>query len=45
MNLRCTELQKESGLLFEGGSITSLLIGENEWEETERKTATLISVL
>ena len=45
VNLRCMELQKNRALLYLGGGITIDSVGESEWEETERKALTLLSVL
>lgn len=45
VNLRCMELFADYALLYVGGGITKESIGENEWNETERKAETLSSVL
>lgn len=45
VNLRCARLEKSSASLFVGGGITAASNAEAEWEETENKAKTLLSVL
>ncbi len=45
VNLRCMELMGKQYLLYVGGGITSRSNAEEEWQETERKSQTLLSVL
>lgn len=45
VNLRCARLTREKMLLYVGGGITSESNPEAEWEETIRKSHTLLSVL
>jgi isochorismate synthase len=45
VNLRCAELKKEKLLLYIGGGLTAESDPEAEWEETIRKSQTLLSVL
>ncbi|MCF6171667.1 MAG: chorismate-binding protein [Bacteroidales bacterium] len=45
VNLRCARLQENSASLFVGGGITAASIAADEWQETENKAETLLSVL
>jgi isochorismate synthase len=45
MNLRCMKVLDDKLLLYIGGGITHDSIPEDEWEETEIKADTLLSVL
>jgi isochorismate synthase len=45
VNLRCMEIQQKRALLYVGGGITAESEAEKEWDETERKAVTLLSVL
>src|SRR6202021_687877 len=45
VNLRCAELFADCINLYVGGGITKDSIPENEWEETEMKSKTLLSAL
>ena len=45
VNLRCARLEKSSATLFVGGGITAASKAEDEWQETENKAETLLSVL
>ena len=45
VNLRCARLEEKSALLFVGGGITAASNAEDEWQETENKAETLLSVL
>jgi isochorismate synthase len=45
VNLRCAELGKEKINIYVGGGITAASIAEEEWEETVRKSRTLLSVV
>ncbi len=45
VNLRCAELFANNINLYIGGGITKDSIPEKEWEETELKSKTLLSVL
>lgn len=45
VNLRCMELFEKEAKLYIGGGITAPSEAEAEWNETERKAGTLISVL
>jgi isochorismate synthase len=45
VNLRCAELRKDSVDLFVGGGLTKDSIKEVEWNETEFKSQTLLSVI
>jgi isochorismate synthase len=45
VNLRCAELMKEKMSLFVGGGYTAESVPEDEWQETIRKSETLLSVV
>lgn len=45
VNLRCMKLLKNNTLLFVGGGITRDSVPEKEWDETELKSRTLLSVI
>ena len=45
VNLRCAQILKEGLLLYVGAGITSDSDPENEWEETQNKTKTLLAAL
>ncbi|MDG2152546.1 MAG: chorismate-binding protein [Crocinitomicaceae bacterium] len=45
VNLRCCQIFNDTAYLYVGGGYTEDSIAENEWEETESKSKTLISVL
>ena len=45
VNLRCAQLTKNKLLLYVGGGITSGSNAETEWQESIRKTETLLRVL
>jgi isochorismate synthase len=45
VNLRCAALMKEKMSLFVGGGYTSESVPEDEWQETIRKSETLLSVV
>lgn len=45
VNLRCARLEKSAVRIFVGGGITASSDAEAEWEETENKAQTLLSVL
>lgn len=45
VNLRCMKVLENQLALFVGGGITSDSIAEDEWEETEIKADTLLSIL
>jgi len=45
VNLRCMKITASKMILFAGGGITKDSIPEKEWEETELKTQTLLSVI
>ncbi len=45
VNLRCLQLKDDEALIYVGGGITKDSIAENEWEETQKKTQTMKSVL
>ena len=45
VNLRCARLEKSAVSIFVGGGITASSNAEAEWEETENKAQTLLSVL
>lgn len=44
VNLRCAELGKDTMNIYVGGGLTAASIAENEWEETVRKSGTLLAV-
>lgn len=45
VNLRCAQLIKNKLLVYVGGGITAKSNAESEWQESIRKTETLLSVL
>jgi isochorismate synthase len=45
VNLRCMEVTPSEYILYAGGGITSRSVPEKEWEETNQKARTLLSVL
>ena len=45
VNLRCAEIANDSIFLYVGGGLTGDSVAEREWEETEQKALTLLSVL
>lgn len=45
VNLRCMKITPAQMILFTGGGITKDSVPEKEWEETELKTRTLLSVI
>ncbi len=44
VNLRCAEFNRTALHLFVGGGLTSSSFAESEWEETEYKSKTLLSI-
>lgn len=44
VNLRCAELGRDKMNLYVGGGLTAASIVEDEWEETVRKSGTLLTV-
>ena len=44
VNLRCCQLTKNKAHIYVGGGYTMDSIPENEWEETERKSETLLRI-
>lgn len=45
VNLRCCQIQKDAAYLYVGGGFTKDSNIELEWQETERKSKTLLSVI
>ncbi len=45
VNLRCMKITPQEYILYVGGGITSRSVPENEWEETNQKAKTLLSVI
>lgn len=45
VNLRCMEITGDEFILYAGGGITSHSVPEREWDETNQKAATLLSVI
>ncbi len=45
VNLRCMEITPEQYFLYAGGGITSRSVPEKEWDETNQKARTLMSVI
>jgi isochorismate synthase len=45
VNLRCARFLKDKVELYVGGGLTAASIPEKEWQETEDKSATLLSVV
>jgi len=44
VNLRCAELGKDKMNIYAGGGLTASSLAESEWEETIRKSRTLLGV-
>ncbi len=44
VNLRCAEFSRTALHLFVGGGLTSSSVAESEWEETEYKSKTLLTI-
>ena len=45
VNLRCAEIQENNSFLYVGGGFTKDSVVEKEWNETERKSETLLNVM
>jgi len=45
VNLRCMEITSEEFILYVGGGITGRSVPEKEWDETNQKAKTLLSVI
>ena len=45
VNLRCMKILSDRAFLYVGGGITKSSIAKNEWQETELKAQTLLSIL
>lgn len=45
VNLRCMKITPQEYILYVGGGITSRSVPEKEWEETNQKAKTLLSVI
>jgi isochorismate synthase len=45
VNLRCMEISSDEFILYAGGGITSKSVPEREWDETNQKAKTLLSVI
>jgi len=45
VNLRCMEITSREYILYAGGGITSHSVPEKEWDETNQKAKTLLSVI
>jgi len=45
VNLRCMEVLQEEYILYAGGGITAKSVPEKEWDETNQKARTLLSVI
>jgi isochorismate synthase len=45
VNLRCLKILKEKLALFVGGGLTSKSVPEKEWEETQLKAMTILSLI
>ena len=45
VNLRCMEVTEKEFILYAGGGITARSIPEKEWDETNQKAKTLLSVI
>ena len=45
VNLRCMEITPTEFILYAGGGITSRSVPEKEWDETNQKAKTLLSVI
>ena len=45
VNLRCMEITSDEYILYAGGGITARSVPEKEWDETNQKAKTLLSVI
>lgn len=45
VNLRCMEITPDEYILYAGGGITARSVPEKEWDETNQKAKTLLSVI
>ena len=45
VNLRCMEIMPDDYILYSGGGITSRSVPEDEWDETNKKSTTLLSAI
>ncbi|PID69826.1 MAG: isochorismate synthase [Flavobacteriales bacterium] len=45
VNLRCMEITKKQAIIYAGGGITADSYPQSEWEETQRKSETMLIVL
>ena len=45
VNLRCMEVTRQEYVLYAGGGITARSVPEKEWDETNQKAKTLLSVI
>jgi len=45
VNLRCMEITSDEYILYAGGGITTHSVPEKEWDETNQKAKTLLSVI
>jgi isochorismate synthase len=45
VNLRCMEITPSEYILYAGGGITSRSVPEKEWDETNQKAKTLLSII
>lgn len=45
VNLRCMKITEQNYILYVGGGITARSVPEKEWEETNQKAKTLLSVI
>jgi isochorismate synthase len=45
VNLRCMEITSDEYILYAGGGITARSVPEKEWDETNQKAKTLLSVV
>jgi len=45
VNLRCMEVMPDEYILYAGGGITARSVPEKEWDETNQKARTLLSVI
>jgi isochorismate synthase len=45
VNLRCMQITNKTAIIYVGGGITQNSIAEKEWEETENKAKTMLSIL
>ena len=44
VNLRCAQFFQDSAYLYVGGGYTKHSLSEKEWNETERKSETLLKI-